>query len=125
MGFLISKEFPSRFLKGEEISGKEVPVTIRDIKKELVYSRQTNKKGEVLVMYFQGKDRGVVMKKERSTDMKAITGSDDTDGWIGRKVVMFTQKRKAKDGVFDVIRFKEDKTELLSKELDRISASQS
>lgn len=125
MGFLISKEFPSRFLKGDEITGKEVPVTVKDIKKELVYSRQTNKKDEVLVMYFQGKERGVVMKKERSTDMKAITGSDDTDGWIGKKVIMFTQKRKAKDGIFDVIRFKADKTAGLAKELDQIAASQS
>lgn len=125
MGFLISKEFPSRFLKGEEFAGKEVAVTVKDIKKELVYSRQTNKKDEVLVMYFQGKERGVVMKKERSNDLKAITGSDDTDGWIGKKVVMYTQKKKMKDGIVDVIRFKADKTAELAKELDQIVSSQS
>ena len=101
------KEFPSRFLKGDEIAGKEVPVTVKDIKKELVHSRQTNKKDEVLVMYFKDKERGVVMKKERSSDMKSITGSDDTDGWIGKTVIMYTQKRKMKDGIVDVIRFKQ------------------
>lgn len=106
MGFKISQEFPSRFLKGEDISGKEVNVTIESIKKENVFSRQKNEKSSVLVVYFKDKTKGVICKKERSTDLKNVLGSDDTDGWIGQTVCMFTEKRKMKDGVVDVIRFK-------------------
>ena len=106
MGFKISQEFPPRFLKGDEFAGKEMKLTIKEIKKEKVYSRQKNENQDMLVIYFEGGTRGVLLKKERATDIKNIHG-DDTDEWIGKDVIMYTEKKKARDGIFDVIRFKE------------------
>lgn len=125
MGFKVSTLFPSRFLKGSDLAGLEVPVTIHKVLMEKAYNRKTNKEEQVLVVYFAGKQKGVIVKKERCSDIAAITGSDDTDGWIGKKLIMFTQKRKMKDGIADVIRFKEDKNADLAKELDQIAVSQS
>lgn len=120
MGFLISKEFPSRFLKGDEVGDKELDLNIREIKREKVYSRQTNKDDLVLVVYFDGKDRGVIIKKERANDIKAIYG-DDTDNWKGKPVRLYTVKKKVRDGIVDVIRFKVPPS--LSKELDNASTN--
>ena len=124
MGFSVSKEFPSRFLKGDEIVGREVPVVIKEIRKENVYSRQTNKNDQVLVVYFMGKERGVILKKERANDIKQIIGSDDTDNWLGRTVRMVTEKRKAGTGIYDVIRFKEPAPDELTPEEKKVLASQ-
>ena len=106
MGFSINKEYPSRFLRGEEIAGKEIPVTIKSVKKEQYHSRKTNKKEETLVVYFADKERGVALGKERAYDLAQATGSDDTDGWLGQKVILFTEKRNAFGKSLDVIRFK-------------------
>jgi hypothetical protein len=133
MGFSVKNEFPSRFLKGEEITGKEVPVTIREVRRENVFSPQKNKKEAVLVVYFQGKEKGVILKKQRALDLKTLSGSDDTDGWIGQTFRMFTEKKKTGEGVVDVIRFKDaspddlppDQKKALGDQLDAKSDSSS
>ncbi len=105
MGFSISKEYPSRFLRGEEVFGKAVNLKIKVIKKEKVFSMTTKKNEEVLVIYFEGKDRGVCLKKTRANDIKAIYG-DNTDGWAGKDIVMYTEKKEAFGKVLNVIRFR-------------------
>jgi len=79
-------------------------LTIREVKKENAYNRNTNKNDQVIVVYFEGKDRGVVVKKQRAMDIKALYG-DDTDQWKGKVVRLYTEKKKVKDGIVDVIRF--------------------
>jgi len=125
---LISKLFPSRFLKGSDIVGKEINVTIREVKNEKVFSQQTKKQEVVLVLYFENKEKGIIMKKTRSNDVVQITGSDDTDGWKGKTICMYTEKKSAGGEMHDVIRFKkqaenpdtlpEEDKKNLSKELD-------
>ena len=106
MGFKITQEFPNRFLKGDEIVGKAVNVIITGVKKEKVHSRATNKEESVLVVYFKDKDRGVILKKERANDIVTVVGSEDTDAWTGQMVCLFTEKKNAFGGTFNVIRFK-------------------
>jgi len=127
MGFSILKEFPTRFLSGDEIVGKAVEVTIREVRKEKVYSPKNNKKDEVLVIYFEGKERGVCIKKQRAKELMLITGSDDTDKWKGKKACMFTEPKEAFGKTQNVIHFRIAATskEDLSRELDTISLSES
>jgi hypothetical protein len=94
MGFLISKEFPNRFLSGDEVVGKVADLVIRDVKKEKARSPKTQKEEPVLVVYFEGKDRGVCLGKERAKELRTIIGSDDTDGWKGKTVRIYTKKKK-------------------------------
>ncbi len=124
MGYSILKEFPTRFLSGDEIVGKSVDVTIREVRKEKVYSPKNNKKDEVLVIYFEGKDRGVCIKKQRAKELVSLTGSDDTDKWKSKKVNLFTEKKEAFGRTQNVIHFREP-SDSLSKELDQIAISQS
>lgn len=105
MGFKMSQEFPSRFLSGDEINGSIVPVTIKEVKREKV-KEGTKDEDEVLVVYFEGKERGVVLKKTRANELTKITGSDDSDDWTGKKVAMYTQKKKAFGDLVNVIHFK-------------------
>ena len=127
MGFSILKEFPTRFLSGEEVLGVAVDLVIKEVKKEMAYSPTTKKKEPVIVVYFEGKERGVRLGKERATELKEVTGSDNTDNWIGKKVCMFTQKKEAFKKVLSVIHFRASspsKTDL-SAELDAIALAES
>lgn len=104
---LISKTFPSRFLRGDEIVGHEVNVTISAVKLEKARNNQTQKDEEVYVLYFKDKDRGVILKKQRAQDVCMLTGSDDTDKWVGQTVCIYTEKKSAFGKIQNLIRFKE------------------
>lgn len=107
MGFLITKEFPSRFVSGDEVAGQEMALVIKDVKKELAHSPKTQKKEQVLVIYFEGGTRGVRLGKERAKEIKNALDSDDTDAWIGKKVIMFTLKKDAFGKERNIIHFKQ------------------
>ena len=106
MGFLISKEFPNRFLSGDEVAGKNTDVVIREVKKEKAHSPKTQKEEHVLVVYFEGKDRGVCLGKERAKELRTILASDDTDSWKGKTVNIFTKKKYAFGKMNNVLHFK-------------------
>lgn len=94
MGFKVSKEFPNRFVSGDEIGKAIVPVKIVNTKQEIV-NAGTKDEEKVLVVYFEGKDRGVRLNKTRANEIKDITGSDDSDGWIGKQMFMKAVPQKA------------------------------
>ena len=106
MGFSIIKEFPSRFLSGDEVEGHEVTLTIRDVKKEKAFNQKTNKEGEVLVVYFDGKERGIRLGKERAKELVEATGSNDTDGWKGQQIIVYTIKKVISKQNRNVLHFK-------------------
>lgn len=106
MGFSIRKMFPSRFLTGEELEGHEIVLVIKDVKKEIAHNPVTNKKGEVLVVYFQDKLRGIRLGKQRASELRDITGSDDTDLWKGKSVKIYAQKKEVGGKEIEVIHFK-------------------
>lgn len=107
MGFKISSEFPSRFLSGDEINGHVVPVVISSVKKEIV-NEGTPKQEEVLVVYFEGKERGMRLNKTRANEIKDITGSDDTDMWKGKKAALYTRPQNAFGELHNVLHVKKD-----------------
>lgn len=108
--FKVSEEFPSRFLSGDEIAGKEIPVKIREIKAEAVQTKPGVEE-DFLVVYFEGKQRGVKLGKrgetsKRAKELRKITGSDDTDGWVGHQVILYTESQKGFGDMLNVIHFK-------------------
>ena len=107
MGFSILKEFPSRFLSGDEVEGKVVPLIIKDVKKEKAYSPKTRQEEGVLVVYFEDKKKGIRLGKQRASELKEIIGSDDTDEWKGKKVAMYTEKKSINKKNVNVLHFME------------------
>lgn len=105
MGFLISKEYPGRFLRGTDIAGHAVNVTIKTIKKEKIYKIKDKKEVPNLIVYFEGKERGVVLGKERASDLVALFG-DDTDKWIGQTINMYTETKDIFGKTVNIIRFR-------------------
>lgn len=104
MGFKISKEFPNRFVSGDEIGKAIVPIKIASVKQEVV-NAGTKDEEKVLVVYFDGKDRGVRLNKTRANEIKAVTGSDDTDSWINKSMFMKSTPQKAFGEWVNVIHF--------------------
>jgi hypothetical protein len=81
----IEAAFPSKYLKASDLQGREPTVVISHIAMEEV-GRDKDRRP---ILYFRGKEKGVVLNKTNSTNISGGYGRD-TDGWIGKSVVLFT-----------------------------------
>ena len=79
----INDQFPSKFLKAADLNGSQIVVTIKDC---IVESIGEDKRP---VLYFAGKEKGVVLNKTNATNVSEAYGPD-TDEWTGKKVVLYT-----------------------------------
>jgi hypothetical protein len=79
----ISEEFPSQYLKASDLGGREVRVTMGRVEREEI---GTDKK---LVLYFKGKEKGVVLNKTNANTIGDAYG-DDTDDWYDQPLILFS-----------------------------------
>lgn len=81
----IGDVFPSKYLKHEDLNGKRVTLTIDRVEFEKVGTPPELK----AVAYFKGKDKGLCLNKTNANSIHFITGSDDTDDWVGERIVVY------------------------------------
>ena len=81
----INEEFPSKYLKSADLQGHAVKVTIKDVQSAPIGNDRK------LIMYFTGKDKGMVLNKTNARTIGDIFG-DDTDDWRGKAVELFAMK---------------------------------
>ena len=79
----ISAAFPSEYLKAADLQGHNALVVI-----ERVEMRDVGDDTKPVV-FFQGKTKGVVLNKTNAGNIAILYG-DDTDEWIGKEVVLYT-----------------------------------
>jgi hypothetical protein len=78
----INEAFPSNYLKAADLKGRNVLVTMSHADYEMIGD---DKK---LVLYFEGKDKGMVLNKTNASNIAAAYG-DETDDWKGQPIVLF------------------------------------
>lgn len=80
----INDAFPSKWLKAADLKGGQPTVTVADVRYEDI-----GDDGNKPVIYFDGKEKGVVLNKTNATNIAQAYG-EDTDAWRGKKVILFT-----------------------------------
>lgn len=83
----VSKMFPSRYLKAEDVMERPLTVTIQRVVMEEVGPE----KQERPILYFENQDRGMVCNKTNGLELAASLG-DDTDSWVGHAIVLHAGK---------------------------------
>lgn len=78
----VSEAFPSKYLRAADLQGKNVAVVINSAEYEQI--GDDNK----IVVYFQGKEKGLVLNKTNANNIAIVYG-DDTDDWRGGDLVLF------------------------------------
>jgi hypothetical protein len=81
----INEEFPSKYLKAADLQGHAVKTTIRDVVSEQIGGDRK------LIMYFKGKEKGMVLNKTNARTIGDVFG-DDTDDWIDKQIEVFAMK---------------------------------
>lgn len=78
----ISAAFPSDYLKAADLQDRNVRVAIDHVEMKDIGDDHKP------ILYFQGKDKGLVLNKTNANAIASAYG-DDTDDWPGRELVLF------------------------------------
>lgn len=98
----IQDAFPSKYLKASDLNGREPIVTIKGVKYEAV-GRDKEMKA---VVYFKGKDKGIVLNKTNATKITKIVGSSETDDWRGHQIKLYSTETEFGGETVECIRIK-------------------
>lgn len=93
----ISEEFPSKWLKASDLGGREVKVVMQHVDREKIGDDTK------LVLYFKGKEKGVVLNKTNSNTISDAYG-DDTEDWFDQPLILFSVRTDFQGKVVDAIR---------------------
>ena len=95
----IYDEFPSKFLKSSDLKGEVARVKIKEVVREQIGN--DNK----LVMYFAGKEKGMVLNKTNALTI-ADAYSPDYEQWTGAEIEVFTMKVEMQGRMVDGLRIR-------------------
>lgn len=79
----IEAAFPSKYLKGADLNGKTVRVTIDRVEIEEVGDGDRKP-----VLYFQNKDKGLALNRINADTISSTLGPE-TDDWSGRTIELY------------------------------------
>ena len=84
----MSQMFPSKWLRGPDLQGQEVPVVVSAVTLEEFDDQEKNTTAQKWCLWFTGKDKGLVLNKTNARTIADFYG-DDTDDWMGRTVTLY------------------------------------
>lgn len=84
----IGTAFPSKYLKAEDLGDNRAVVTIRAVEFEDIGSDD----GHKAVVYFKGRNKGLVLNRTNANTITEIAKTDETDDWSGVSVVLYATK---------------------------------
>jgi hypothetical protein len=79
----IDSAFPSSYLKAADLQGRTVSVVMDRVAMEEIGSGEHKP-----VLYFVGKEKGMVLNKTNSNNIAAAYGYE-TEAWAGQKIELF------------------------------------
>ena len=100
----VSEMFKRDYLKAADLQGREITVTIDRWAREVL--GQGDAAEEKTIVYFQNKDLGLALNKTNANTIADITGSEESDDWIGRPIVLFPDTTDYQGKRVDCIRIK-------------------
>jgi hypothetical protein len=81
---LISHAFPSKYVSSADLQGRTASVSISHVEMEEVGVGEHKP-----VLYFQGKQKGMVLNKTNASMLVTLFG-DNTDNWAGQPIELFS-----------------------------------
>jgi len=87
----LSEMFPSRFVRGEDLQGRSVTVTVARIQLERMRpSPQSPEVQKFVLLTVEGK-KGIVLSKTLAAQISQVLGCDETEEWQGKKVTLYPE----------------------------------
>lgn len=91
MGKKLSDSMSGTFLKGEDIDGKQVPVTLVKITEERLPGRKEGDPDEdKFIAHFEGKEKTLVLNRTNCAYLVEKMGIDDIDEFSPTQLILYT-----------------------------------
>ena len=94
----VGQAFPGNYIKAADLNHKKVHVVISECKLEDIGGDQKP------VLYFEGKERGLVLNKTNANMIAEILGTDEMDDWSGQRIMLYPSKTDFQGKRVDCIR---------------------
>jgi hypothetical protein len=108
----LNQMFPSKWLAASDLDDSDRTLTVRDVTQEIV--GQGEEAESKYVVYFRETEKGLVLNKTNATSLGSCLG-DDTDDWVGQRVVLYPTQVQFNSKMVDAIRVKEKATKVANK----------
>lgn len=105
--------YPSKYLKGAELMGKTVTVTIDGIDPHAELKRADQTSDFKPLLHFESKEKMMVCCKENGQRIAAMYGPNPKN-WIGKKIKLHTEKVRAFGKTWDALRVVVEKNKVQS-----------
>jgi hypothetical protein len=85
--------FPSKFLSGADLAGRQVVVTIATVKPVPVRDPQTHELVTKYVLYFTESKtgKGLILNKTLAVQIARALGAEDTEAWTGKRITLYPE----------------------------------
>lgn len=77
----IDEAFPSKYLRASDLQGRNVAVKMGRVDQEKIGDDTK------LILYFQGKEKGMVLNKTNANNIASIYGGE-TEDWYGKDITL-------------------------------------
>lgn len=94
----VGEAFPGQYIKASDLQGKRVVVVIDRVTMEDIGGETKP------VLHFKGKDRGMVLNRTNANAIVDIVGSDETDDWTGKVILLYPTRVDFQGKRVDAIR---------------------
>lgn len=98
----VSDLYPSKYLRASDLAGHTVAVTIQHIVLEPFYDQASKDTIKKPVLYFEGKQKGLVLSKSLAYKIAELLGTEEMDQWKGKEIVIFSEKKTIFGNIKDV-----------------------
>ncbi len=87
----LNELFPRKYATGEDLAGKSVTLTISHLRLEKMIPTPGAAPVEKWVVFFKEAQKGIVLSKTLAFQISKVVGSEDTEDWTGKKVVLYPE----------------------------------
>lgn len=100
----VSDMFPSKYLAASDLRGRDVAVTIDRIAHDSMRDPKSGREIRKPVLYFERKQKGMVLNKTNAFAIAEILGEENTEKWIGCEIVLIPTRTLVAGTEVDCIR---------------------
>lgn len=98
----INDAFPSNYLKASDLKGGQPVVVIDRLEFEPVGQQKEMKP----ILYFEGKEKGLVLNKTNAKNITNLAGTSETDDWTGFAIRLYSAHVEFQGDTVEAIRVK-------------------
>lgn len=102
----VRQMFDSAYIGAWDLQGKDATVTIARVVAGELAKAGTSKKDKAPIMYFEGKDKGMVLNKTNMRIIASLYGGFKVKQWIGKPITLFATTCQFGPNTVDCIRVK-------------------